>query len=121
MPVVRTNGVDGIVSAKWRTIDRTAISGKDYIGGEGEIHFGHGESEKNIEIPIVDDFNAEKDEHFEVEIYEPSGGASIGPVNRSTVTITNDDGGLTYMFLCSGRVCYQRRFLFDLAILSNNT
>ncbi|KAG8195667.1 hypothetical protein JTE90_003812 [Oedothorax gibbosus] len=91
IPVIRTNGVDGIVSAKWRTIDRTAISGKDYVGGEGEITFGHSESEKNIEIPIVDDFNAEKDEHFEVEIFDPTGGATIGPVSRSTVTITNDD------------------------------
>ncbi|CAL1282585.1 unnamed protein product [Larinioides sclopetarius] len=91
IPVVRTNGVDGIVTAKWRTIDRTAVSGKDYIGGEGEITFEHGESEKNIEIPIVDDFNAEKDEHFEVELFDPVGGATIGQVNRSTVTITNDD------------------------------
>ncbi|KAF8770675.1 Sodium/calcium exchanger 2 like protein [Argiope bruennichi] len=91
IPVVRTNGVDGVVTAKWRTIDRTAVSGKDYIGGEGEITFEHGESEKNIEIPIVDDFNAEKDEHFEVELFDPVGGASIGQVNRSTVTITNDD------------------------------
>uniref|UniRef100_T1E1A7 Putative Na/Ca exchanger n=1 Tax=Cupiennius salei TaxID=6928 RepID=T1E1A7_CUPSA len=91
IPVIRTQGVDGIVTTKWRTIDRTAVSGKDYIGGEGEITFGHGEVEKNIEIPIVDDFNAEKDEHFEIELFDPSGGALIGQVNRSTVTITNDD------------------------------
>lgn len=91
IPIVRTQGVDGIVTTKWRTIDRTAVSGKDYVGGEGEIAFAHGEVEKNIEIPIIDDFNAEKDEHFEVELFDPSGGAIIGQVNRSTVTITNDD------------------------------
>lgn len=91
IPVVRNQGADGIVSTKWRTIDRTAVTGKDYIGGEGEITFAHGEVEKNIEIRIVDDFDAEKDEHFEVELFEPSGGVTIGQVNRSTVTITNDD------------------------------
>ncbi|GIY84985.1 hypothetical protein CEXT_375431, partial [Caerostris extrusa] len=91
IPVIRSNGVDGIVTAKWRTIDRTAVAGQDYVGGEGEITFDHGETEKNIEIPIIDDFDAEKDEHFEVELYDPVGGATIGPINRSTVTITNDD------------------------------
>ncbi|XP_015920946.1 sodium/calcium exchanger Calx [Parasteatoda tepidariorum] len=91
VPVVRTHGVDGTVKTKWRTIDRTAVSGKDYYGGEGEIVFDHGEVEKNIEIQIVDDFNAEKDEHFEVELFDATGGVTIGQINRSTVTITNDD------------------------------
>lgn len=89
--VTRTQGADGVVSARWRTIDRTAVSGKDYVGGEGEITFAHGEVEKDIEISIIDDFDAEKDEHFEVELFDPSGGALIGQINRSTVTITNDD------------------------------
>ena len=31
-----------------------------------------------------------KNEHFEIELYEPEGGANLGKVNRSTVTITND-------------------------------
>ncbi|XP_054721079.1 sodium/calcium exchanger 3-like [Uloborus diversus] len=91
IPVMRTQGADGVVGCKWRTIDRTAVSPKDYCGGEGEIEFAHGEVEKSIEIPIVDDFNAEKDEHFEVELFDPRGGANIGQVNRSTITITNDD------------------------------
>lgn len=98
IPIVRSHGVDGIVTTKWRTIDRTAVSGKDYVGGEGEITFGHGEVEKNIEISIVDDFNAEKDEHFEVELFDSSGGAVIGQINRSTVTITNDDGKKRLVF-----------------------
>ncbi|XP_076336894.1 sodium/calcium exchanger 2-like [Tachypleus tridentatus] len=95
--VIRKQGADGIVTVRWRTIDETALSGRDYIGGEGELHFEHGEVEKFIEIPIVDDFNAEKDEHFEVEIFEAKGGAVIGQVNRLTVTITNDDDFNTIM------------------------
>ena len=43
--VVRQNGADGNISVKWRTIDRTAINGKDYNGGEGEINFRHGETQ----------------------------------------------------------------------------
>merc|ERR1712038_1822502 len=33
--VIRQNGADGDVTIKWRTVDKTAISGKDFVGGEG--------------------------------------------------------------------------------------
>ena len=33
----------------------------------------------------------EKDENFEIELYEPEGGAKLGKINRTAVTITNDD------------------------------
>ena len=41
--VLRQNGADGNIGAKWRTIDKSAVNGKDYVGGEGEIKFKHGE------------------------------------------------------------------------------
>ncbi|XP_067128106.1 sodium/calcium exchanger Calx-like isoform X2 [Centruroides vittatus] len=91
VPVIRKQGADGIVSCKWRTIDKSAMNGRDFKGGEGELVFQHAEIEKNIEIPIIDDFDAEKDEHFEIEILEPKGGAKLGQINRTTITITNDD------------------------------
>jgi len=47
---------------------------------------------QSIEIPIVDDFKAEKDECFEIELYDPEGGAKLGRVSRTAVTISNDDG-----------------------------
>ena len=34
----------------------------------------------------------EKDENFEIELFDPEGGAKIGKVSRTAVTITNDDG-----------------------------
>ena len=34
----------------------------------------------------------EKDENFEIELFEPQGGAKLGKVARTAVTITNDDG-----------------------------
>jgi len=91
IPVVRRNGADGEVSVKWRTIDKSAINGKDFRGGEGIITFKHTEVELNLEIPIIDDMSAEKDEHFEIELFDAAGGAKIGAINRTAVTITNDD------------------------------
>jgi solute carrier family 8 (sodium/calcium exchanger) len=79
------------VDVKWRTIDKTAISGKDYNGGEGCITFKHGETQRDIKIPIIDDMVCEKDENFEVEITEVSNNAKLGKLARIAVTITNDD------------------------------
>jgi len=89
--VLRQNGADGEISIKWRTIDKTAINGKDYQGGEGVVQFKHGETHQLLKIPIVNDMEYEKDENFELELYEPEGGAKLGKINRTAVTITNDD------------------------------
>jgi solute carrier family 8 (sodium/calcium exchanger) len=45
-----------------------------------------------VRIPIVNDMEFEKDENFEIELFDPEGGAKIGKVSRTAVTITNDDG-----------------------------
>ena len=41
--VMRQNGADGDITVKWKSIDKTAINGKDYKGGEGTVEFKHGE------------------------------------------------------------------------------
>ena len=89
--VVRQNGADGKISVKWRTINKSAIEGKDFVGREGEIKFDHGETHQVISIRILDDFEPEKDEKFEVELFEPQSGAKLGNVVKTVVTITNDD------------------------------
>ncbi|XP_042238994.1 sodium/calcium exchanger 2-like isoform X3 [Homarus americanus] len=91
IPVIRKNGADGEITVKWRTIDKSALSGRDFEGGEGKVVFKHTETIQNIEIPIMDDMTPEKDEHFEVELFDAEGGAKLGQINRTAVTITNDD------------------------------
>ncbi|XP_067672018.1 sodium/calcium exchanger 2-like [Haliotis asinina] len=92
IPVERSNGADGRVVVGWKTKDMTAISGKDYIGGKGEIEFLHGETTKYIEVEIIDDQDFEKDEHFEIELTDVvPDGARIGRLKRTVVTIMNDD------------------------------
>lgn len=48
IPVVRKNGADGEIKVKWRTIDKSALSGRDFEGGSGELVFKH------TEVIIVD-------------------------------------------------------------------
>ena len=50
------------------------------------------QTHRTIQIPIIDDMEFEKDENFELELFDPSPGAKIGKINRTAVTITNDDG-----------------------------
>ncbi|XP_028967562.1 sodium/calcium exchanger 3 [Galendromus occidentalis] len=91
LTVIRQKGCDGVAHVHWRTKNQTAVHGKDFVGGDGKLIFEDGECEKAIEIKIVDDFEAEKDEHFEVELFEPSPGSSLGSHTKCTVTIANDD------------------------------
>ena len=51
----RFNGADGVVGVSWKTEDMTAVSGRDYMGGEGVVEFEHGECQKTIEIFLNDD------------------------------------------------------------------
>ena len=37
-----------------------------------------------LRIPVVNDMEFEKDENFEVELFDPEGGAKIGKVSRSS-------------------------------------
>ena len=52
----------------------------------------HSQTHRTLHIPIVNDMEFEKDENFEIELFDAEGGAKIGKVNRTAVTITNDDG-----------------------------
>lgn len=89
--IQRTNGADGQVSVKWTTTDQSAVSGKDYRGGEGTIVFEHGETVKLLGIELIDDKTFEKDETFMLTLSEPTNGAKVGRLKRTVVTIVNDD------------------------------
>ena len=55
---------------KYRTKDKTAMEGKDFLGGDFSLLFRHGETEKRIVIPIIDDMSAKgKEEYFEVCLF----------------------------------------------------
>ncbi|BFZ17830.1 hypothetical protein BsWGS_20869 [Bradybaena similaris] len=91
IPVVRLNGADGHVSVKWRTKDITAIEGKDYSGKEGVLAFDNQETTKNLIIPLFESQKEERDESFHIELFDPDGGATLGKINKTIVTIVNDE------------------------------
>ncbi|XP_052783919.1 sodium/calcium exchanger 1-like isoform X2 [Mya arenaria] len=89
--VNRVNGADGVVHVHWETRDLSARSGKDYIAGLGDLMFGHGETQKTIEVIILDSELSERDCSFQAEISTAAAGARIGKIGKTIVTLVNDD------------------------------
>ncbi|PVD38293.1 hypothetical protein C0Q70_00905 [Pomacea canaliculata] len=117
VPVVRTGGADGHVSVRWRTGDITAVSGKDYSGGEGELFFDNQETTKVIEIPLFETNKKERDDSFQIELMDAGGGATIGKLNKCIVTIVSD---AEYTGLVS-RIVNQAKANLDPLQLENST
>jgi len=77
----------------YSTREGTAKYGTDFIHVDSEIEFLPGETEKSIEISIVDDTAYEEDEEFYVDLKEPDVDTRVrlGMYTVSTVVIIDDD------------------------------
>ncbi|CAL4060883.1 unnamed protein product [Meganyctiphanes norvegica] len=76
LKITRWSGARGRVTIPYHTEDGTAKAGKDYEHVEGELVFENNETEKYIDIPVIEEDSYEKDVLFYLEIGEPvaSGG-----------------------------------------------
>ena len=71
----------------------TAEAGSDYIAQRSTLIFEPGETEKVIEIEIIDDNEWEPDETFFVKLaMDANNEASLGHRSVMQVIIMNDDG-----------------------------
>ncbi|XP_041362525.1 sodium/calcium exchanger 1-like isoform X2 [Gigantopelta aegis] len=91
VPVQRINGADGHVSVTWKTKDITAKDGIDYKGGEGELQFDNQEINRTIDITLFESDKPERDESFQIDLLETTGGAQLGKIKKTIITIVNDD------------------------------
>ena len=96
--VVRKNGVDGEISVKWKAIDDESNQ-ENY----GELHFNHGENYKLISIPIVNEFHFDKKTRFEIELYDPTGGATLGKAIKTSITVISDDENYSVLHRTLGK------------------
>jgi hypothetical protein len=92
LQLIRTNGSDGQATVFLDSQDISAILGVDYVLETTMVSFDDGETEKMIEVFILDDMYIENDEQFTVQISQVTG-AEMG-VNTSTIcTIVDDEQG----------------------------
>ncbi|GFS78823.1 adhesion G-protein coupled receptor V1, partial [Nephila pilipes] len=95
--VVRVGGSEGQIRCRYRTTAKTALAGKDFQPGIGELVFEHGETRKTISIKIVNDRIREPIKNFEVQLFDPQPGRGVvnfkglGVKIKSLITIADDD------------------------------
>ena len=89
--VQRLGQISTAVTVDYATMDGTAHAGFDYFAQQGTLRFLPGETNKLIQVPIIDDPIAEPDETFTVVLSNPSTGAMLGAVSSATVTVVDDD------------------------------
>ena len=89
--VRRTGNTSGSVSAGYAATSGTAQAGTDFVATNGAVVFGPGETSKVIQIPVIDDAQAEADEIFTVTLGNPIGGIVLGSNVVAAVTIVDND------------------------------
>lgn len=92
--VERSQGEGGSVSVSYATSDGTAREPADYAATAGVLEWGPGDgSVRSFTIDIVDDDEAEGSETVNLELFAPTGGATIDPTRGVAVlTILDNDG-----------------------------
>lgn len=92
LTLTRTGGDDGAVSVEVHTADGTASGGFDYTSTGALVSWEDNDDDpKVLAIAIVDDGDDEPNETFIVTISAPTGGATLGAVTSTTVTINDND------------------------------
>ncbi|CAB3371935.1 Hypothetical predicted protein [Cloeon dipterum] len=95
--IVRWSGARGRVALPYTTEDGTAKEGKEYEKAEGEIIFENNESEKVIELHIMEEDSYEKDVLFYVQLGEPKmlgdleAGRAAEAENKKPDELTEED------------------------------
>jgi len=98
LTVNRLGGSFGTASVDFRTDNGDAIAGQDFVPATGTLTFANGETSKTIDIQIIDDTLVEADEFFGVSLFNPTGGATLGPPSsiNANITILDNDSGFSF-------------------------
>jgi len=89
--VLRKAGAFGEVTVNYTTVDGTAGAPGDYTAKSGTLTFDVDETSKSVTIPIINDTDDEADETFTVALSTPGGGATLGTLVTTTITIVDND------------------------------
>ncbi len=95
--VLRTNGYQGSVTVGYQTLPGTAIPGEDYVTTNGLITFAEGQTNAFLTVRLIDDAITEGNDTLQVQLFGPSGGATLGLAN-ATITIADNDAPGTFVF-----------------------
>ena len=93
VPVVRHGGADMDQTVQFTTLGGSAYDGVDFDGVSGIVHFAPGERSQFISVALLHQNTNADSRTFDVVLYQPGGGAVLGPLTTTTVTLTSAPRG----------------------------
>ena len=90
-PVTLDRPLNTTATVDWETVNGSAKAGKDYVAGKGTLTFSPGQTEKTINVEVIDDTHDEGRENMIVLLSNASGTAYDGNTRSAVGTIENDD------------------------------
>jgi len=90
------------VTVSFAVTGGTATNGADYTLAAGTLTFGANEAMKTVAVPVANDTLDEPDETVEVTLSNAQGGATLGALRVTTLTITDNDAGGVIQFAAAG-------------------
>jgi hypothetical protein len=91
--VNRTQGSTGTVSVDYSTSDDTAVAAQDYVAAAGTLMFVDGETSQTFSVTINEDTIVESDEKFNLNLSNPTNGATLAGNAHAEIIIIDDDSG----------------------------
>jgi ribosomal protein L35AE/L33A len=93
LTVIRSGGSDKQVTVDYNTTDSsTATVDSDYTGNQGTLTWAAGDmTAKSLTLNIINDTQVEGTEIILFSLSNPSGGATLGNVAHTTVTLADND------------------------------
>jgi hypothetical protein len=94
--VTRSGGLAGGVTVDFAVTGGTAINGIDYTLTAGTLTFEAGQTSRDITVTLRTDTSAEGPETVLVTLSNPTGGATLGPLQTATLTIVDDEAAVGF-------------------------
>lgn len=88
----RVGGSQGAVSVRYRTVTAEAAAGLDFVAVDETLSWADGENaDRVINLSLLDDLLVEGTESFDIELYQPGGGATLGSPERMEIRILDNE------------------------------
>ena len=94
--VTRSGGAASAVTVAYASSDGTAVAGTDYTAVSGTLTFGVGEMKQSITVPIINNAIADGNRSLTLTLSSPGGGATLGVLKKTTLSIVDDEQGLRF-------------------------
>jgi uncharacterized delta-60 repeat protein len=96
LTVRRVGGTTGQITVQVVTSGGSATPGVDYIDLTNTVTFKQAETQKTLNIPVLDDTELEGDETVNLKLVNVTGGANLGPQPTAVLVIESDDSSIGF-------------------------